>query len=235
MRPRFLSMLIPTVAIGFVACTALMRAQPADAQVIKDISGSRTISVSLAPNGGTRQFNSDLGAYEWVRGALCTLKTNDPDVQLLVRGDAVYNLIGTTATFRKFRVISNEYLGIPNPTADEIMALIRADPPKFFGSVYNNVVGDINRLEVSADTGWTWHNPNSVELSMFAEFNAVSNNTTVDSVRQDYRLRLYRDSVQQSWKRFDSTPRDRTVYSRAVFTAAEVRGFLAARRTRTGR
>src|SRR5688500_3483740 len=65
---------ILTVASAFIHTLALV-AQPSDAQVIKDVSGRMTIGVTLSGKGGTRQFNTDLGAYEWVRGALCTLKT----------------------------------------------------------------------------------------------------------------------------------------------------------------
>jgi hypothetical protein len=215
--------------LGIMLVPAILQAQPSDAQVKKDVTGAKTIAITFTSKPGTRQWNRDLNAYEWVRGVICTLRTEHPEVKLLVEGDAVYNLIGTKATYRKFRVISNEYLGLPKPSVDVIMGIINSDRARFFGySEWSKMVGDIERLEVveSYDSLlWVWHTFNSVELPVATRYSVIANNTTVDRVDVIYWLRLYRDDMNAPWKTgtFVSTPRDRTVLKRTTYTPAEIK------------
>jgi hypothetical protein len=215
---------------GIMMIPVILHAQPSDAQVKKDVTGAKTIAVTLTSKPGTRQWNSDLNAYEWVRGVICTLRTEHPEVKLLVEGDAVYNLIGTKATYRKFRVISNEYLGLPKPSVDAIMEIINSNRERFFGySAWSQMVGEIERLEVVASSDslpWIWHTFNSVELPVATRYSVIASNTTVERVDVLYWLRIYRDDMNAPWKTdtFVSTPRDRNILGRTTHTPEEIRG-----------
>jgi hypothetical protein len=220
---------IMVALLGILIIPAILHAQPSDAQVKKDVTGAKTIAITFTSKPGTRQWNSDLNAYEWVRGVICTLRTEHPEVKLLVEGDAVYNLIGTKATYRKFRVISNEYLGLPKPSVDAIMGIINSDRARFFGySAWNQMVGEIERLEVLTSNDsllWVWHTFNSVELPVATRYSVIANRTTVERVDVLYWLRIYRDDMNAPWKTetFVSTPRDRNVIDRTTYTPEEIK------------
>jgi hypothetical protein len=203
------------------------RAQPADAQVRADITGRQTIGVTLSSKPGTKQWNRDLGVWEWVRGALCTLRTEEPAVTLIVKGDAVYTLDGARASYRRFRVISNEYIGMPTPTVDSLMAIIRANPGELFGnSTWMRMVDAVERLEVipSDSTPWTWHTLNSVEFMVATRYRVITSYTVISTVEVNYSVRIYRESIEAPWKRaFVSTPRERLVVGTTTHSAAEIR------------
>jgi hypothetical protein len=214
-------------AIAIVALPAAAAAQPSDAQVTKDISGPKTIAITLSSKPGTKQWNSSTGAWEWVRGAVCSLRTEEPGVTLLVKGDAVYNLVGGNATYRRFRVISNEYTGMPTPTIDTLYTIINAATEELFGNYnYMKMVDSVERLEVlgEEESPWIWHSLNSVEFMVATRFHVITNNTTVSHVAQTFSVRIYRDAIDAPWKeRFVSTPRERTVLGTKSYSAAEIR------------
>ncbi|MBC8144690.1 MAG: hypothetical protein H7X80_03835 [bacterium] len=215
------------IAILLLALPVAAIAQPSDAQVRKDISGAKTIDVTLSKSAGTKQWNSSVGAWEWVRGAVCTLKTDEPTVTLLVKGDAVYNLAGNIASYRKFRVISNEYIGMSTPTADVLLSLLNKNPELLFGnSAWMTMTDSVERLEVLADSTapWIWHTLNSVEFTVATRYHVMTSYTDISNVDVNYSVRIYRDRIDAPWKtQFVSTPRERTVIGKKTFSAAEIR------------
>ncbi len=89
-------------------------AQPSDRQVIEDMSGPGVLSVDLVPRPGHKQWNGDYGVWEYVRG-LEAIKEYPQKEGITIRivGDAVYQMYGATDyRYWKFRVLSNEYLGM---------------------------------------------------------------------------------------------------------------------------
>ncbi len=216
----FLFILMP---ILFGYGTAL--AQPTDAQIIKDISGPGTISITLTKKNGHKQWNSDYGVWEYVRGVKEALREypQKKGVTLKVVGDAVYQLYGSQYKYWKFRVISNEYLGMGTPSSKELMRLLRSDMEKFVSNYwYNLIVGDIKALYFPDDPHFIWHTTNSVSFNVIAEYRALVNNTDTEYIVQTFEVRLYRDGEDKPWKNFLSIARKREKSNRQTHTRSEI-------------
>ena len=85
----------------FTAPTAV-HAQPSDAQVRQDIMNPGVKRLELTKKPGTKQWNSDTGAWEFVRGV--HIIRDYPEIEgvdLVVVGDAVYQLYGTNHKYWK--------------------------------------------------------------------------------------------------------------------------------------
>lgn len=201
-------------------------AQPSDKQVKKDLSSKGVKKITLTKKRGTKQWNADVNAYEFVRGA--EIIRDYPElkgVDLVVVGDAVYQQSGKAWRYWKFRVIENRYTGIPNPTADEIMALVSADLAALVSPYwYNRIVGELRGLRLADEPQWTWHSPASVSFRMVVGYDAIISDTEIETVDQVYEVRLYRDDHESPWKpQFLSTARDRTRHASKTYKADEIR------------
>ena len=132
---RLLSFVVFAV-VSLISSGAI--AQPSDAQVIEDMTGPGTISVKLTPKNGQKQWNADYGVWEYVRGVVAIREYKEKKgVQIKIVGDAVYQMYGATGfKYWKFRVISNEYLGMDVPSSEELMKIVQADLPKFLSSYW---------------------------------------------------------------------------------------------------
>lgn len=200
-------------------------AQPSDAQVRKDIMNPGVKRLELTSKPGTKQWNSDVGAWEFVRGVRVIREYPDIEgVDLVVVGDAVYQLYGSNYRYWKFRVISNEYLGIDNPTEEEILAVLNTDLEKFVTNYwYNRIVGELGPIRLADEPTWFWHKPTSVSFMMTTTFSAKTSDLDVAAVEQDYEVRFYRDDYRGPWTHFISTNREQRVRSTQRYSADEVR------------
>jgi hypothetical protein len=117
-------------------------AQPNDAQIKKDVGGNEAHvkTFNFTKTTGTRQWNGSLGNWEYVRGVLVVRKSDYPEYDLEVRGDAVYqDMGGGKYSYKKFRVISNQYLGIPDPTIIEVTNALSKDWKMFYRGDYQTI------------------------------------------------------------------------------------------------
>lgn len=178
-------------------------AQPSDAQVKKDATGngSGVLGFKLTKSTGTRQWNSDIGNWEYVRGVEVKRKSEYPGINLIVRGDVVYQYMGVGKySYWKFRVVSNEYEGLPNPTANEIENFLSKDWGKFFGYYFAKITKLHQSPVLANDPAWTWHNPKSVEFKMKTKFDHIISNTEVETLETIWNVRFYRDDIKGEWK-----------------------------------
>lgn len=178
-------------------------AQPSDAKVKSDAigNGSGVISFKVTKSTGTRQWNSSIGNWEYVRGVEVKRKSEYPGINLIVKEDVVYQYMGVgNYSFWKVRVLSNEYEGIPNPTAKEINDFISKDWEKFYG-YYFTVITKLWHQPVLADTPqWVWHSPNSVEFRMKMKFDYIIRLKGIETLECIWNVRLYRDDPKAPWK-----------------------------------
>ena len=109
MRRRGLSNLIGAVmliaGVGFVSAVS---AQPTDAQIKRDLTGPRTVSVVLG-KPGTREWSSTYKKYVWNRNFTAKLRTEDPRLFVIVKGYASYDIIGRRFAFWRTFTTSNSY------------------------------------------------------------------------------------------------------------------------------
>jgi hypothetical protein len=176
--------------------------QPTDAEIRKEITNDGTKSIKFTSTG-TRQWNKDIGNWEWVRGVEVTRKSDYAGIDLLVVGDVVYQYTGVGKyNYWKFRTISNQYFGIPNPTSNEVIEIVSKDWQKFYGYYFQKITKEHFKPALADDPQWIWHSPNSVEFKMKLKFDHIINNTDIETVETIWNVRLYRDEPKTAWKKF---------------------------------
>jgi flagellar biosynthesis regulator FlaF len=178
-------------------------AQPSNAQVKGDAigNGSGVIGFAFTKTTGTRQWNSSAGNWEYVRGVEVKRKSEYPGINLIVKGDVVYQYTGAGKySYWKFRILSNEYEGIPNPTAKEINDFISKDWEKFYGYYYNVITKLWFQPTLADKPEWIWHSPNSVEFRMKMKFDYIIRAKGIETLECVWKVRLYRDDPKASWK-----------------------------------
>jgi hypothetical protein len=200
-------------------------AQPSDEQVLKDMTNPGIIEVKLTPSNGQKQWNADYGIWEYVRGVNAIREYKEKEgVTIKIVGDAVYQMYGATDyKYWKFRVISNEYLGMGAPSSEELMEIVQGDFPKFLSSYwYNRIVGEVKALYIADDPNFYWHTPNSLSFNVVAEYTAKVSNIHLEDIVQTFEVRLYRDGEDKPWKNFISSARDRVNENRRELPREEM-------------
>ncbi len=178
-------------------------AQPSDAEIKKQISNAGTKAIKFTKATGTRQWNSDIGNWEWVRGVEVIRGTEFGGIDLVVTGDVVYQYTGVGKySYWKFRTLDNHYLGIPNPTAKEIADFISKDWQRFYGFYFTRITKLYGEPVLADLPEWTWHSPNSVSFKMKQSFDFIYSNTEIQTLQTIWNVRLYRDDPKASWKSF---------------------------------
>lgn len=201
------------ILFAFALFSAEAQAQPTDAQIKRDVSGPKTISVTLG-GPGKREWSSGFKKYVWSRGFTAKVKTDDPKVNVIVRGSASYDIVDGRYTFWRTFISSNEFEGIPNPTSADVDALIeKFGLSKFMGSArYNSVIGKVESIGLSEEPNFVWHNPNSVSFNVVTVYRERINDIGgSERISQVFEIRLYRNSVDAEWHNMISSARTRTV------------------------
>lgn len=178
-------------------------AQPSDAEIKKQISNAGTKEIKFTKSTGTRQWNSDVKNWEWVRGVEVIRNSEYPGIDLVVTGDVVYQYTGVGKyQYWKFRTLDNHYLGIPNPSEKEIKDFIGKDWQKFYGYYFTRITKLHNEPVLADEPTWEWHSPNSVSFKMKQSFDFIYSNSEVKTMQTIWNVRLYRDNPKDAWKNF---------------------------------
>ena len=198
--------LLVSLSVGFVSSVS---AQPSEAQIKKDLTSARTVSITLG-KPGAMEWSKTYKKYVWNRSFTAKLKTEDPDVFLIVKGYASYDVMSGRYVFWKTFTTSNSYEGIPDPTAAEVQALIKEfGLEKFMGNYhFNHVIGKVESIGLAPEPNYLWHNPNSVSFNVVAVYTEKTNDIGGrQRVGRTFEIRLYRDAVKALWKNLISTDR----------------------------
>ena len=179
-------------------------AQPSDAQIKKDLGGTGVISVELSKTGGVREWSKAFLQYFWVRGATVTRKANIPEypnARYELYGIANYTIIGGGYKFKNFAVADKQYFGIPNPSEKELLTLLKSNLKQTVQSHhFNQIIGDVEKLELAPEPKFVWHTPDSVSFNLRAVYEEIVSNTETEKVDRIYEVRLYRDALKSPWK-----------------------------------
>ena len=208
MKNMFWAVVIMALGLSRVAW-----AQPSDAQIKKDLTSPGVLSVTLSKTGGGKVWSKTDLQYYWERGAVVVRSANlkeFPEVKLEIGGIATYTIIGGGYKFKKFYVTYNSYQGIPNPSKQEVEKLLRSNIEQAVTTHrFNNIIGDVEKLELANDPKWEWHTPNSVSFRTRAVYEEIVSNTETEKVERIYEVRLYRDGIKSPWKEdFHSSARE---------------------------
>lgn len=186
-------------------------AQPSDAQIKKDMTGAKTVSITLG-KPGTKEWSGTYKKYVWTRDFTAKVKSDDPEIFVIVKGYASYDVLGGKYVYWRSFITSNNYEGIPDPTAGDVQALInKFGLEQFLGNYYyNHVIGKVESIGLSDDPKFEWHTPNSVSFNVTAVYTERTNDIGgKERLARTFRIRLYRDSPKAEWKNLGSTPQDK--------------------------
>ena len=204
---NLLAALLVLLGVGFVNAVS---AQPSDAQIKKDLTGAKTVSVALG-KPGTIEWSKTYKKYVWTRSFTAKVKSDEPGVFVIVKGYASYDVMGGRYVYWRSFTSSNSYEGIPDPTAADVQALIsKFGAEQFMGNYhFNHVIGRVESLGLEAEPKYVWHTPNSVSFNVVAVYTERTNDIGGrEKVARTFEIRLYRDSVKAPWKSLISTRRD---------------------------
>ncbi len=182
-------------------------AQPTEAQIRKDISGPRTVSIEFG-KPGTRSWSSTYTKYIWTRNFTAKLSTEEKGVFVIVTGYAAYDIFGSKFTFWRTFTTSNSYEGIPNPSASDVQALIKKfGLEKVMGGFhYRNRVGEVESIGLSDEPKFEWHTTKSVSFDVDAVYTEKTNAVGgTKRGKRTFRLRLYADVPKGEWKNMISS------------------------------
>lgn len=175
-------------------------AQPSAAQVKKDVTGPKTISVTVE-GAGKRVWSKGYSKYVWDVPYSAKVRSEEPGVNILVEATASYDLVGGRYVYWRSFVGSNIYEGIPNPTDAEVASLLQQfGPQKVMMGDFYNAVGGIESIKLAPKPRFEWHTLNSVSFTVFVTFKEKIDYTTSRRVSKPYRARLYRDGKSMPWK-----------------------------------
>ncbi|WP_412062477.1 hypothetical protein [Rubrivirga sp. IMCC45206] len=204
-------LLVPSVSAQTPPSEARIRAD-----VLAQVQPTAT-SVTLRGNGA-REWNA--GVWEFVH-SITTRKPYDemPGVEIESYGDVVYQSHGSTYQYDRYRVGDWRYFGIPDPSPDEVEAVLGTDPV----SVYPGNTLDADRaLAVRIEDGTYWHNPTSVTVKVGARYRTKEGPTEIADHEGVFDVRLYRDDVDGPWTGFVVMGREETELGRETRPAHEI-------------
>ena len=198
MKHRAIFLLLCSMfAVVFLAGGA--SAQPSAAQVKKDVSGPKTISVTV--NGrGSKVWSKGYSKYVWDVPFSAKVKSEEPGVNILVEATASYDIVGGRYVYWKSFVAENTYEGIPNPTPAEANALIQKfGAQKVMQGSFYDMVGQPEVMRIAATPKFMWHNLNSVSFSVECTYMYKKTYTETERVTRTFRVRLYRNNKTSEW------------------------------------
>ncbi len=179
---------------------AVTMAQPSAAQVKKDVSGPKTISVTVH-GAGTRVWSKGYSKYVWDVPYAAKVKSEEPGVNILVEATASYDIVGGRFVYWRSFVASNIYEGIPNPTDAEVASLLKQfGPEKVMMGDFYNVSGEVESIKLAQKPRFEWHTLNSVSFTVIATYREKVDNSTTRRVAKPFRARIYRDGKTMPWR-----------------------------------
>ena len=196
----FLICALVFLTVGFADQVA---AQPSDAQIKKDLTSPKTVSITLGKPGKI-EWSSTYKKHLWTRDFTVKLKTEDQEIFLIVKGYASYDVVGGRYAFWRTFTTSNSYEGLPDPTASDVQALIRKFGVEMFMRDYyfNRVIGKVESIGLADEPKYEWHTPNSVSFNVVAVYTGKTDDAGgSERVAHTFRIRLYRDNPKAEWAR----------------------------------
>lgn len=200
MRKNLFSLIFIATGLVFSFGAATANAQPSAAQVKKDVSGPKTISVTVH-GSGTRVWSKGYSKYVWDVPYSAKVKSEEPGVNILVEATASYDIAGGRYVYWKSFVGSNIFEGIPNPTDVDVASLLtQFGPQKVMMGDFYNAVGGVESVKLAAKPRFEWHTLNSVSFTVIATYKEKVDSSTMRRIAKPFRARLYRDSKTAPWK-----------------------------------
>lgn len=200
-KPFGIRVLVSAFFVCGLGAVSEVAAQPTDAELKKQLTHAKTVSVTLG-KPGTREWSSTYKKWVWNRHFTAKLKTDDADIFVIVKGYASYDIIGGRTVYWRTFTTSNSYEGIPDPSAADVQALIgKFGVEKFLGSYFDRVIGKVESIGLAAEPEFEWHTVNSVSFNFTSVYTERTNDVGgKERISRTQRVRLYRDTPKAEWK-----------------------------------
>ena len=224
--PRLLAASLFALTLLALAPGAAAQTPPSEATIRSDAREHIKPGATVTVRGqGTREWNR--GAYEFRRSITMRSDVADmPGVEVETYGDIVYQSHGNVYRYKGFNVGDWRYFGLPDPTAEEVEAVLMTDPAK----AYPHGTLDQDRSLAILDGEETyWHSLESVTVKAAARSKQAISYTEVAEVETVMEVRLYREAVDAPWTRFITTRNSETRLGVETFTAEQVRAMRTLR------
>ena len=190
-------------------------AQPSAAQVKKQLTNAKTVSVTLG-EAGAIEWSSTYKKYIWTRTFTAKLKTETAGEFLIVKGYAAYDVMGGRYVFWRTFTSDNSYEGKKSPTLEELnKAFEDGEYSRFLSG--KEIIGEFESLKLAANPDWEWHTPNSVSFTVVGVFNVINHGASygdepeyqyrqgfnaIDKIEKYFRIRIYRKGANDPWHGF---------------------------------
>lgn len=122
-----------------------------------------------------------------------------PNAMLEVGGFARYSYV--TNTYQEFLTTYTTYTGIPAPSNEEIMEMLRSNLRGVLGDYkFDNAVGELHYLRFPENNGPTWDSPTHLTVPVEVEYERKEGPTWIVVYADRLRVHFYRDAINAPWK-----------------------------------
>jgi len=189
----------------FCFCCVILKAQPSEAQIKKDVGGRlpNKIAFSFGKPGFIRR-NITNNMTEWLREVIITMPYDPlPQLTKVQYAYAVYEM-PTPDIYKFYKVLNTiqQIKGMKDPSETEIIEIIQKDPASFYGHYFNNMVKLIENPHTPAIPYQRWHTVNSIEIFYKVKFEHIISDTETETRDQIISIRLHRQDANKAWNRF---------------------------------
>ena len=184
-----------------IAGTVQTYSQPNDAQIIADITAPKTVKVTLGGPGKLEWFKT-YSKWAWSRNFESKLRTDDPEIFVIVKGYIVYDVVAGKYTKWRTFTTSNNYEGLPDPSAEDVKALIeKFGVEKFMGQYhFRHIIGKLESIGLDPEPKYEWHTPQSVSFNVTAVYTEKTNDVGgKQRIARTFRIRLYSEKPKAPW------------------------------------
>lgn len=188
----------------FVLQATVCVCQPSASKVIADVKkdfGANCLSVTVESAGttSTESVNGGLSSFYRVTVKV-KLKTELPGMTKLLSGAAQYGSGGGSNYFYKqFAPGNSEYIGLPKPDTAAVRSFIFS-LPDYGLEGYASVFLEVKSISFNSPFPPIWHTLESVSIPAEMIYTTKANNTTIQTIRQPFALRLYRKTAAGPWE-----------------------------------
>ncbi len=206
-----------SILIGILLIGLTSIAQPGDGAILKFLNSkadkSKLISIKLTGKRGsaTREIEDGITVSNFYRNYESKFKTQYQGVTGVYRGAIKYSYRGGAWKYIQKLIGDNRYEGIDNPKWAELELILKKNLSKTIGFDYSKIVGEIKDFRLADDPKWTWHTVSSVEFIITMTYSKKVSNTELESIKQEYKIRLYADKYKDPWKEKFLSSRGKTV------------------------
>lgn len=217
-------MLRPLFTLLYVLVLKNSFAQPRDAEIKKQLTNPNTISIGFTKSTGTRQWNSSVGNWEYVRGVIMKQKSFEyPKYKVNIGGDAVYqDMGGGKYSYKKFRLLYQSFEGIPKPDFATVKSVVSKNWNIFYGANFKNIIKLIKEPALGPDNEWVWHTPQSVNIPLVYEAEIIAGNNSVETCAVKCIVRMYRNTDDGEWDRYIQYESSNTVIAKTEVSPEEM-------------